>query len=152
MKKILSFLFGILIVCSTLASVSAMNVESNKDIAVQNSNTTTKIYRNFPVPPIYIFGDKNLKIPSSYNTHIINDSTKISKAKKCIVIIEKSPSISDSKVLEDMLRNGNVVITTKNSYKRVGKLVSKITGSKKSVVKIYYSNKSGKIIENKIYL
>ncbi len=35
MKKILSFLFGVLMICSTLASVSAMNVENNKDIAVQ---------------------------------------------------------------------------------------------------------------------
>ena len=147
MKKIFALIFGLLVICSTLASVSAVDM-GNKNFGIQNSKTANSRYLNLPV---YIFGDKNLKI-SSYNTHIIDNLTKISKSKKCIVIIEKSPNIEDSKVLEDMLRNGNVIITTKNSYKIVDRLVSKIVGSKKSVVKIYYSNGTGKVIENKIYI
>ena len=39
MKKVLlSFLFGILIVCSTLASVSAINVENSKTAEIQKVN------------------------------------------------------------------------------------------------------------------
>lgn len=46
MKKILSFIFGVLMICSTLASVSAMNVENNKDITVQKVNGNVKILDN----------------------------------------------------------------------------------------------------------
>ena len=45
MKKILSFLFGILIVCSTLASVSAVDV-GNKNFDVQKMSNNVKILDN----------------------------------------------------------------------------------------------------------
>ena len=142
--KIFALIFGVLILCT----VSADCLE--KPHYGEYVNTTNKNHQTLPAPQIYVFGNKNCNL--SYKTCNINDLTKISKAKRCIIIIAKSPDNRDIKLLENLLKNSDAVITTKDSYQKIQLIVSKIVGTEKPVVRFSYTDKNGKITENKIYI
>ncbi|EHP83637.1 hypothetical protein [Methanotorris formicicus] len=136
-------IFALVAMLCIVGGVFATSTINNNVKIIDNKD------QNLQNLPIYIFGDKNYNMP--YISCKINDLTKIPKG-KYIIIIAKTPNKDDSKLLENMLKNGNVIITTKDSYKKIQSIVSKIIGTKKPVVSISYTDKNGKIVENKIYI
>ena len=46
MKKIFALIFGLLVICSTLASVSAVDI-GNKNFGIQNSKTANSRYLSY---------------------------------------------------------------------------------------------------------
>ncbi|MCQ6254066.1 hypothetical protein [Methanocaldococcus sp.] len=70
MKKIFALIFGLLVICSTLASVSAVEVENSKDIAGQKVDI--EVVKNTPTDQIVKVNIKNINdFKKLYITKII---------------------------------------------------------------------------------
>ncbi|WP_456374580.1 hypothetical protein [Methanocaldococcus sp.] len=70
MKKIFALIFGLLVICSTLASVSAVEVENSKDIA--GHKVDIEVVKNTPTDQIVKVNIKNINdFKKLYITKII---------------------------------------------------------------------------------
>ncbi|WP_421077956.1 hypothetical protein Mjas_01065 [Methanothermococcus sp. Ax23] len=121
MKKILSFLFGILIVCSTIASVSAISVENNKNIEMQKVDV--EVVKNTPTDQIVNVNGNLI----TYHTNGKVATLKIMDKKTGKTINYKfiTKKVKDT-YLTEMYVDGKKYTTMKTTYNPIEHISSKL--------------------------